>query len=76
MSICRGFEEALAKKRVRLRWWNESIEFTNGRRSLWKVMPWDVSSLNRTILLGVGWRSYMDDGRRLHAMDVEAHSGQ
>ena len=25
-----GFEEALAKKRVRLRWWNESIEFTNG----------------------------------------------
>lgn len=32
-----------------------------GRFSLWKVMPWDVPSLNRTILLGVGWRSYMGD---------------
>ena len=30
-----------------------------GRFSLWKVMPWDVRSLNRTILLGAGWRSYM-----------------
>jgi polysaccharide pyruvyl transferase WcaK-like protein len=32
-----------------------------GRFSLWKVMPWDIPSLNRTILLGAGWRSSMGD---------------
>jgi len=32
-----------------------------GRFSLWKVMPWDVPSLNRAILLGAGWRSYMGE---------------
>lgn len=30
-----------------------------GPFALWKMMPWDVLSVNHAVLLGVGWRDYM-----------------
>lgn len=30
-----------------------------GPFALWKMMPWDVFSVNHAVLLGVGWRDYM-----------------
>ncbi|SNB75088.1 Polysaccharide pyruvyl transferase family protein WcaK [Arboricoccus pini] len=30
------------------------------RHALWKLVPWDVGSVHDVILMGVGWRNYMD----------------
>lgn len=30
-----------------------------GPFALWKMMPWDVLSVNHAVLLGVGWRDYL-----------------
>lgn len=31
-----------------------------GRGGLWRLMPWDLASLRNVMLLGVGWRGYME----------------
>lgn len=31
-----------------------------GRGGLWRLLPWDLPSMGNVMLLGVGWRGYMD----------------